>query len=120
MRKKIFSSAALASLALFLVVPMHAQSSAPLTVTALVENQVCLSKDFVQVNLSASATSDSQPVGFRWDFTNNGSFDTRRNTDPSETHIYPDESPVTVRVGAINKAGERAQDTITFSTLRCR
>lgn len=119
MRKLIFSSATLLGLALFAAFPMQAQSDVALTVTAIVENQVCLSKDFVQVNLSAMATSGSQPVGFRWDFTSDGRFDTQRNTDPGAAHIYPDEAVVTAKVGAVNKAGERAQDSITFSTLKC-
>ncbi|MBA3912447.1 MAG: hypothetical protein H0X25_00980 [Acidobacteriales bacterium] len=119
MKKALFSSA-FAALALLAAVPMHAQSAAPLTVTALVENQTCISKDFVQVTLSASATSDSQPVGFRWDFTNDGKFDTSRSTETSVVHVYADESFVTAKVGAINKMGQQAQDTVTISTLNCK
>lgn len=62
------------------------------------------------------ATSSSQPVGFRWDFTNDGKFDTQRSTDSNVVQIYADESVFTAKVGAINKACERAQDSITFST----
>ena len=90
-----------------------------LTVTAFVENQVCMGGDFVRVTFSASANSSSQPVGFRWDFTNNGSFDTARSTDPDASAVYPDEAAVTARVGAINREGDRVQDTISFVTLRC-
>lgn len=119
MSTRIFALFALACMAL-LAVPMHAQTPAALTVTAFVENQVCLSKDFVQVTFSATATSDSNPVGFRWDFTNDGTFDTARNTDSSAVHVFPDESVVTSRVGAINRAGERAQNRLQFATLKCR
>jgi PKD repeat protein len=98
---------------------MHAQSAAPLTVNALVENQTCISKDFVQVTLSASATSDSQPVGFRWDFTSDGKFDTPRSTETTAVHVYADEGFVTAKVGAINKLGQQAQDTVSFATLNC-
>jgi len=120
MQKLIMSSAVLACFALLLALPAHAQSQPDaLTVDGFVENQVCLSGDFVQVSFSASATSDSQPVGFRWDFESDGIPDTRRNTNPDAVHIFPDETIVTSRVVAVNKAGNRAQDRITFSTLRC-
>ena len=58
-----------------------------IAVTAFVENQVCMGGDFVQVTFSATSRSTVQPVGFRWDFTNNGSFDTARSTD-SECDIH--------------------------------
>jgi PKD repeat protein len=118
MRTIIFC-ATVSCIALLTALPIHAQSSAPLTVTTMVENQVCLSKDFVQVTLSAMATSDTQPVGFRWDFNNDGRIDTQHTTDPSGVHIYADESVVTSKVQAVNKAGQRAQDSISFSTLKC-
>ena len=120
MRTGITSLAALFFVALLSAMPAQAQSTAPLTVTAMVENQVCLSKDFVQVTFSATATSDSQPVGFKWDFNNDGRPDTRLSTDPTATQVFPDESAVTTKIVALNKAGERAQDSISFATLKCR
>ncbi len=119
MKKSLFLCCGLPVLGLLLATSLNAQSAAPLTVTAFVENQTCLGGDFVQVTLSASATSDFQPVGFRWDFTNNGSFDTPRSTEASVTQVYPDETNVTAKVGAVNKNSERASDLITFSTLEC-
>jgi hypothetical protein len=113
--KLFFGTACLAALT---VLPATAETDS-ITVTAFVENQVCMGGDFVQVTFSATANSTVQPVGFRWDFNNDGRFDTPRNTDPAANRIFPDEVQVTSKVGAINKAGERAQDTITFSTLRC-
>jgi PKD repeat protein len=118
MRKVIFC-ATVSCIALLTALPIHAQSTAPLTVTAMVENQVCLSKDFVQVTFTAMATSDTQPVGFRWDFNSDGKLDTQLTTDPSGVHVYADESVVTGKVLALNKAGQRAQDSISFSTLKC-
>lgn len=118
MRTMIFC-AAVSCIALLTALPIHAQSSAPLTVTAVVENQVCLSRNFVQVTLTAMAISDTQPVGFRWDFNNDGRLDTQLTMDPSGVHIYADESVGTSKVQALNKAGERAQDSISFSTLKC-
>ena len=119
MRNPILTSGTLALLALLAVLPAQAQSAAPLTVTAMVENQVCLSKDFVQVTFSAMSTSDTQPVGYRWDFNSDGKLDTRLTIDPSGVHIFADESAFTTKVLAVNKAGERAQDSISFSTLKC-
>src|SRR6476469_1920666 len=49
-----------------------------LTVTAFVVKQTCLNGDFVQVTLSATV-SPAQPAKYRWDFTNNGTFDTALN-----------------------------------------
>ncbi|HEY7097828.1 MAG TPA: PKD domain-containing protein [Terriglobales bacterium] len=110
--------AATACLALLFAMPMHAQNA--LTVTAMVENQVCLSKDFVQVTFTAVADSDSQPVGFRWDLNNDNKPDTQLNTDPTAVRVYGDESNITVKVVALNKAGERARDILRFATLKCR
>lgn len=120
MNKLMVSLATLFCLALLAGIPAHAQSAAPLSVTAMVENQVCLSKDFVQVTFTAVATSDVQPVGFRWDLNNDGKLDTARNTDPTAVRVYGDELPVTVKVSAVNKAGERTQDALAFSTMKCR
>ena len=90
-----------------------------LTVTAFVENQTCMGGDFVRVNFTATATSSSNPVGFRWDFNNDGRFDTQLSTNPDATRIFPDETSVTATVGALNREGNRARDSITFGTLRC-
>jgi uncharacterized protein (DUF58 family) len=90
-----------------------------LSVTGFVVDQQCRGGDFVRVTLSATAQSSSQPVQYAWDFTNNGSFDTGVLTNPTVSRLYPDEVNVTARVGARNPEGNRAVDTVTFSTLRC-
>ena len=120
MRSSVLCFTTLACLALLCSVPMNAQSGTPLTVTAMVENQVCLSKDFAQVTFTAVAVSDTQPVGFRWDLNNDNKPDTQLDTDPTAVRIYGDEAPVTVKVLAINKAGERARNTLRFTTIKCR
>lgn len=118
--RKLMTLSGLLGFALLLAVPMNAQAVPDsLTVTAFVENQVCMGGDFVQVTFSATATSTSNPVGFRWDFNNDGRFDTPRNTDSIGVRIYPDESRITSRVGAINQAGETAQNRIRFTTMEC-
>jgi uncharacterized protein (DUF58 family) len=88
-----------------------------LTVQASVVDQQCQGGDFVLVTLAANAESSSQ-ARFAWDFTNNGSFD-MKTSNTTVTHLYMDEVTVTARVGAQNREGDRAFDTVTFGTLRC-
>jgi hypothetical protein len=90
-----------------------------LTLTASVVDQVCQGGDFVNVTLTATAESSSGLRGFKWDFTNNGTFDTQKLRNPMVTHQYTDETNVTARVGAKNAEGDQAMDTVTFSTLDC-
>ena len=85
------------------------------TVEGAVLNQQCLGGDFVRVTLTATATD---PALFAWDFTNNGSFDTRPSANPTVQRVYPDEVNVTARVGAINQARETDTDLVSFATLR--
>ena len=89
-----------------------------LTVTAFVVKQVCLNGDFVQVTLSATV-QPTQPARYRWDFTNNGTFDTALSSNPKVTHAYLDERRITARVRAVNAKGVVAFDTVTFTTRRC-
>jgi hypothetical protein len=101
--------------------PAVARPAAPatLTLTASVVSQSCQGGDFVNVTLSATADSSSEVIGYKWDFTNNGSFDTRVLSDPTIVRRYPDEINVTARVGAKNAEGNTANDTVTFATIRC-
>jgi uncharacterized protein (DUF58 family) len=97
---------------------LAAPAAQALTVTAFVVKQTCLNGDFVQVTLSATV-SPAQPAKYRWDFTNNGTFDTALNSNPKVTHNYPDERRFTARVRAVNARGVVAFDTVTFVTRRC-
>jgi uncharacterized protein (DUF58 family) len=97
---------------------LAAPAAQALTVNAFVVKQVCLNGDFVQVTLSATV-SPAQPAKYRWDFTNNGTFDTFLNSNPRVTHNYPDERRFTARVRAVNSRGVVAGDTVTFVTRRC-
>ena len=97
---------------------LAAPAAQALTVNAFVVRQVCLNGDFVRVTLSATV----QPAGaakYRWDFTNNGTFDTALRSSPTVTHTYPDERRITARVRAVNAQGMVAIDTVTFTTRRC-
>jgi hypothetical protein len=101
--------------------PGSADAGTPrtLTLTAFVADQRCQPNgDFVDVRLSAMAESSSQVLGHKWDFTNDGRFDTRVLADPTLTHTYADEVTVTARIGARNAEGNKAMDTVTFATLR--
>jgi uncharacterized protein (DUF58 family) len=89
-----------------------------LTVNAFVVKQSCVNGDVVAVTLSATVQPNVS-VKYRWDFTNNGTFDTAASTNPTVTHRYPDERRVTARVVAIRPDGTKAFDTVTFTTKRC-
>jgi hypothetical protein len=49
----------------------------------------------VDVTLRATAVSSSTIRGYRWDFTNDGRFDTRAAQNPTIVHAYADEINVT-------------------------
>jgi len=97
---------------------LAAPAAQALTVNAFVVKQVCLNGDVVQVTLSATV-SPTQPAKYRWDFTNNGTFDTVLNSNPKVTHNYPDERRITARVRMVNAQGMVRFDTVTFNTRRC-
>jgi len=97
---------------------MAAPGAQALTANAFVVKQTCLNGDFVQVTLSATVQPNQQ-VKYRWDFNNDGIFDTAASTNPTVTHRYPDERRVTARVLAVTANEARAVDTVTFTTKRC-
>jgi hypothetical protein len=94
------------------------QTATAVTLTAVVQNQQCQGGDFVNVTLSATLNPPQQNVQFQWDFNNDGVFDTPLSTNPTVTHLYPDEVNVTAVVRVV-KGRRSATDPITFSTLRC-
>ena len=116
-RNQWFKWIGVAGLGLMLSV-LAAPAAQALTVNAFVVRQVCLNGDVVQVTLSATV-SPAQPAKYRWDFTNNGTFDTALNSNPKVTHNYPDERRITARVRMVNAQGMVAFDTVTFVTCRC-
>ena len=90
-----------------------------LSVNALFLSAQCQGGDFANVKLTAQSSGGSGAVRYRWDFTNNGSFDTAPSTNPATSHLYVDEATFTAKVGARDSSGALATDTITFSTPRC-
>jgi uncharacterized protein (DUF58 family) len=102
----------------FVLSAMAAPTAQALTVNAFVVRQSCVNGDIVQVTLSATV-QPNQRVRYRWDFNNDGIFDTGFLLNPTVTHRYPDEVRRTARVMAINANGVRAFDRVTFLTRRC-
>jgi hypothetical protein len=95
------------------------QTATTVVLTAVVQDQQCQGGDFVNVTLTATLSRPSQGVQYQWDFNNDGIFDTPLSTNPTVTHLYPDEVNVTAVVKAV-KGQRSATDSVTFSTLRCR
>src|SRR6188474_1206898 len=80
---------------------MAAPTAQALTVNAFVVRQSCVNGDVVAVTLSATVQPNQQ-VRYRWDFNNDGIFDTGLLLSPTVTHRYPDEVMRTARVMAVN------------------
>jgi uncharacterized protein (DUF58 family) len=97
---------------------MAAPAAQALTVNAFVVRQSCVNGDIVAVTLSATV-QPNQTLRYRWDFNNDGIFDTVASFNPTVTHRYRDEVRRTARVVAIKANGVRAFDTVTFMTRRC-
>jgi PKD domain len=94
------------------------QTATTATLTAIVQNQQCQGGNLVNVTLTATLNPPAQNVQFQWDFNNDGVFDTPLSSNPTVTHLYPDESNVTAVVRAV-KGRRSATDPVTFNTVRC-
>lgn len=97
---------------------MAAPGAQALTANAFVVRQTCINRDVVAVTLSATVQPNQQ-VRYRWDFNNDGVFDTGFSSNPTVTHRYGDERRITARVVAVNARGIRAFDRVIFNTRRC-
>ena len=93
----------------FALSAMAAPTAQALTVNAFVVRQSCVNGDIVQVTLSATVQPHLQ-VRYRWDFNNDGIFDTGLLLNPTVTHRYGDELMRTARVVAVPANGVRAFD----------
>jgi|ERR1051325_6366974 uncharacterized protein (DUF58 family) len=114
---KLSGTALLAVMTLSFGVPSGRAATA-VTLTAVVQNQQCQGGDNVNVTLTATLSRPAQGVQFQWDFNNDGIFDTPLSSNPTVTHLYPDETNVTAVVKVV-KGNRSATDSITFATLRC-
>jgi|SRR6476659_8525120 len=97
---------------------MAAPTAQALTANAFVVSQSCVNGDIVQVTFSATV-QPNQRARYRWDFNNDGIFDTVASFNPTVTHRYHDERLLTARVRAVGVNGSVAIDTVTFRTRRC-
>ena len=95
-----------------------APAAQALTVTASVVQQTCINGDTVRVTFTANVQPNQQ-VKYRWDFNNDGVWDTVASTDPTVSRRYTDEVRRTARVRAVSASGEVAFDRVTFVTKRC-
>ena len=117
MKQKWFKYIVMGSFALVLSA-IAAPTAQALTANAFVVSQSCVNGDVAQVTLSATV-QPNQRVRYRWDFNNDGIFDTAPSSNPTVTHRYPDEAMRTARVRAVNANGVIAVDTVSFRTRRC-
>ena len=118
--KRWFTSIGMAILGLILLgvaVPTSYTSPQAITVTATVTGQTCVQHDAL-VTFSATV-NPAQTAKFRWDWNNDGIYDTRATTRTTARHEFQDQATFTVGVLARNQAGESATDTVTFTTIHC-
>ena len=117
---KLGGAALLGLVVLGLAVPSGQTETTVTSVTlaAVVMDQQCQGGDNVNVTLTATLNPPAQNVQFQWDFNNDGIFDTPLSSDPTVTHLYPDETNVTAVVKVV-KGRRSATDSVTFSTMRC-
>lgn len=114
---KVGGAALLGLMALTVAVP-SGQTAPTATLTALVQDQQCQGGDIVNVTLTATLNPPQQNVQYQWDFNGDGIWDTQPSSNPTVSHLYPDEVNVTAVVRAM-KGERKARDPVTFSTLRC-
>jgi PKD repeat protein len=110
--------AAVLGLTLLGIAAPTAHTATTATLTAMVTDQVCQGGDNVNVTLTATLSPPKTGVTYTWDFNNDGIFDTAPSTDPTVTHLYPDEANVTATV-KVTKGRRSATDSVTFATIRC-
>ena len=115
---KLGGAALLGLMVLGLAVP-SGQTAPTVILTAVVQGQQCQGGDNVNVTLTATLNPPAPNVRFQWDFNNDGIFDTPLSSNPTVSHVYPDEVNVTAVVKAV-KGARSATDSVTFSTLRCQ
>jgi uncharacterized protein (DUF58 family) len=114
---KLIGAAALGLAFIGIAVPT-AHTATTATLTASVVSQTCQGGDGVNVTLTATLSPAKTGVTYVWDFNNDGIFDTAPSTDPTVTHLYPDETNVTATV-KVTKGRRTATDPVTFVTIRC-
>jgi PKD domain len=83
---------------------------------SLISNaQVGMASTCVERNALAAESGAT----YKWDFDNEGVFDTQPSSDPTVTHVYPDEVRVTATVAVMKGNQVKGSNSVTFNTLRC-
>ena len=101
-----------------IAVPTALTAPTAVTLTAMVADQACQGGNGVNVTLTATLSPPKTGVRYSWDFNNDGIFDTAPNSNPTVTHLYPDEVNLTAVV-KVTKGTKSATDSVTFQTIRC-
>jgi uncharacterized protein (DUF58 family) len=115
---KLIGAAALSIILVALVAPSARTATNAVSLTASVQSQACQGGDGVNVTLTATLTPPKPGVKYSWDFNNDGIFDTAASTNPTVTHLYPDEANATATV-KVTKGTKTATNSVTFRTIRC-
>lgn len=69
----------------------------------------------ITFDASGSTDSDGTIVGYRWDWTNDGTYDTSWLTTPTTTHSYPTAGSYTIKLKVQDNAGATSRDTATVT-----
>jgi PKD repeat protein len=116
---KLIGTAVLGLILTGVAVPSALTQPLRVVLTASVMDQQCAGGNGVNVTLTATLTPPKSGATFKWDFDNDGVFDTQPSTDPTVTHLYPDEVPVTATVAVMKGNRVKGTDSVRFRTIRC-
>jgi len=118
-RTKVIGTAILGLILVGLTAPNALTKPLRVILTANVIDQQCAGGNGVNVTLSATLSPPKSGATYKWDFDNDGVFDTQPSSDPTVTHVYPDEVRVTATVAVMKGNQVKGTDSVDFSTLRC-
>jgi|SRR6476646_608949 len=118
-RIKVIGTAILGLILVGLTAPNALTRPLRVILTANVIDQQCAGGNGVNVTLSATLSPPKSGATYKWDFDNDGVFDTQPSSDPTVTHVYPDEVRVTATVAVMKGNQVKGTDSVDFSTLRC-
>lgn len=118
-RIKVIGAAVLGLMLVGLTAPDALTQPLRVILTANVTDQQCAGGNGVNVTLTATLTPPKSGATFMWDFDNDGVFDTQPSSNPTVTHVYPDEVAVTATVAVMKGNRVKGTDSVSFSTVRC-
>lgn len=119
-RFKFIGAAVLGLVLIGVAVPSALTQPLRVILTASVMDQQCAGGNGVNVTLTATLSPPKPGATYKWDFDNDGVFDTQPSSNPTVTHLYPDEVGVTATVAVMKGTQVKGTDSVTFSTIRCR